>query len=306
MERLNPQELVARYKRKFGLAPGYPLNESMVLQHWDLERQLARELLDSRREDRWSVFERCYTALYRNCPWLNDAVDTAGQNDDAEFGHFLTLLKGAPEVYEVGSGKARLLTYLARHGHRCVATEVTRERGERWAGADAGITWRCCDGVNLAEFEPRDRYDAVVSTHVIEHFHPDDVLPHMQNVHAILKPGGRYVLSMPHKHAGPMDLSEVFGLDEPICMHLREYTWAETEAALRKAGFTRMEAVYVAPMALRRRLPIHVASRAYLSYVKAVESALGALPFTIRRKLRKLGQLYLFRPEVFMVAHKAG
>ena len=41
-----------------------------------------------------------------------------------------------------------------------------------------------------------------------------------------------------------MDLSEVFGLDEPICMHLREYTWSETERALREAGFTRMEAVY--------------------------------------------------------------
>ncbi|MBP2316477.1 SAM-dependent methyltransferase [Azospirillum soli] len=305
MERLNAQELVARYKRKFGLAPSYPLSESMVLQHWDLERRLARELLDSRREERWSVFERCYTALYSACPWLNDAVDTSVQDDQLDFGHFLTLLKGATDVYEVGSGKARLLGFLARHGYRCVATEVTRERGERWIDERTNVTWRCCDGVNLAEFEPKEQYDAVVSTHVIEHFHPDDVIPHMENVHAILKPGGRYVLSMPHKHAGPMDLSEVFGLDEPICMHLREYTWAETEAALRKAGFERMEAVYIAPMSVRRRLPIHFSGRGYLAYVKAVEALLGAMPLTMRRKLGKLGQLYLFRPEVFMVAHKA-
>ncbi len=305
MEHLDSDELVSRYKRKFGLAPTYPLSEHMVRQHWDLERRLARELLDSPREERWNTFERAYTSLYTNCPWLNDAVDTSVQNDQLDFGHFLTLLKGAKDVYEVGSGKARLLGYLARHGFRCVATEITRERGERWTDERTNVTWRCCDGVNLAEFEPAEHYDAVVSTHVIEHFHPDDVLPHLKNVHAILKPGGRYVLSMPHKHAGPMDLSEVFGLDEPVCMHLREYTWAETERALRLAGFASVEAVYVAPMVLRRRLPIHFSGRLYLAYVKAVEAVLGAMPLTMRRKLGKLGQLYLFRPEVFMVAHKS-
>lgn len=74
MDTLTSDELVARYKRKFGLAPNYPLSETMVRQHWDLERQLARELLDSRREERWTVFERNYTTLYSECPWLNDAV----------------------------------------------------------------------------------------------------------------------------------------------------------------------------------------------------------------------------------------
>ncbi len=304
MERTTTNDLVARYKRKFGLSPSYPLSEAMVLQHWNLERQLARELLDSRREERWSIFERAYTALYKSCPWLNDAVDTSVHDDRLDFGHFLTLLRGAKDVYEVGSGKARLLGFLARHGYSCVATEITRERGERWTDERADVTWRCCDGVNLAEFEARDRYDAVVSTHVIEHFHPDDVATHLKNVHAILRPGGRYVLSMPHKHAGPMDLSEVFGLDEPVCMHLREYTWAETERALREAGFTGMKAVYIAPLALRRRLPIHFSGRLYLAYVKAVEAMMGAMPLTMRRKLSALGQLYLFRPEVFMVAHK--
>lgn len=304
---LDAQDLIARYKRKFHLAPGYPLSEAMVRQHWDLERQLARELLDSRREDRWDVFERAYTTLYKGCPWLNDAEDDAAtRNDDLDFSHFLKLLGGPQDVYEVGSGKARLLRYLARHGYRCVATEVTRERGERWIEDDPNITWRCCDGVNLAQFEPANRYDSVISTHVIEHFHPDDVAIHMANVHTILKPGGRYVLNMPHKYAGPMDLSEVFGLDEPICMHLREYTWAETAALLRQAGFDRIEAVYVAPMALRRRWNINFSGQAYLAYVTVVETFLGRLPLTLKRKLGRVGQLYLFRPEVFMVARKAG
>lgn len=297
--------LVERYKKKFGLSPTHPLNEQMVLGHWELERRLAGELLASSPETRWDVFERCYTTLYRQCPWLNDNVDASDQGGDLDFGQFLKLLEGVTDVYEIGSGKARLLSYLAHHGFRCVATEITRERGRRYLDPDAAVQWRSTDGVNLTRFEPPGSFDAVISTHVIEHMHPDDVAPHLENVHALLRPAGRYVFNMPHKFAGPMDLSEVFGLHETVCMHLREYTWAETAAACRKAGFTRLEAVYVAPRALRRRLPVRSFSgRGYLAYVQAVEAVLDALPVKVRHAVANRGAAFLFRPEVFMVAHK--
>lgn len=297
--------LVERYRRKFHLSPTYPLTAEMVQRHWDLERRLARELLDSKPDERWDVFEQAYTTLYTSCPWLNEAEDDAHtRNDELDFRHFLTLLGGPQDVYEVGSGKARLLRYLARHGYRCVATEVTRERGATWIEQDSNVTWKNSDGIHLARFEASDRYDSVISTHVVEHMHPEDVLTHMENVRTILKPGGKYILSMPHKYAGPADLSEVFGLNEPICMHLREYGWGETEAMLRQAGFGRVEAVYILPMAVRRRMNLHFASRAYLGYAKLVEAFLGRLPLTLNRKLGRVGQLYLFRPEVFVVAHK--
>jgi len=297
--------LVERYKKKFGLSPQHPLNEQMVLGHWDLERRLAGELLASSPENRWDVFERCYTTLYSECPWLNDGVDTSDYDDDLDFGHFLKLLDGVHDVYEIGSGKARLLSYLARHGFRCVATEITRERGARYVDPQAAVQWRTTDGVNLTKFEQPGSFDAVISTHVIEHYHPDDFGPHLKNVHALLRPQGRYVFNMPHKFAGPMDLSEVFGLYEAVCMHLREYTWAETVIACRKAGFTRLEAVYVAPRGLRRRLPVKSFSGpGYLAYVRTMETMLGLLPVGARHAVAKRGSAFLFRPEVFMVAHK--
>lgn len=297
--------LVERYKKKFGLSPQHPLNEQMVMGHWELERRLANELLASTPENRWDVFERAYTVLYSECPWLNDGVDTSDYDDDLDFSHFPKLLDGAKDVYEIGSGKARLLSYLARHGFRCVATEITRERGQRYVDPDAVVQWRTTDGVNLTRFEEPGSFDAVVSTHVIEHFHPDDVAPHFANVHALLRPNGRYVFSMPHKFAGPMDLSEVFGLHEAVCMHLREYTWTEAAAACRQAGFTRLEAVYVAPRSLRRRSPVKSFSGpGYLAYVRAVEAVLGRLPVNLRHPIAQRGAAFLFRPEVFMVAHK--
>ena len=298
--------LVTRYRKKFGLSEDYPLSEAMVQSHWELERRLARELLNSPRDDRWAVFERCYTALYQSCPWLNDGVDSSVYDDDLDFGHFLTLLKGARDIYEVGSGKARLLGYLARNGFRCVATEITRERGERWIDERDAVIWRNSDGINLTRFEAPESYDVVVSTHVIEHMHPEDLLPHMENVLAILRPGGRYVLSTPHRHAGPMDLSEVFDLPEPICMHLREYSWGEAEAMLRQAGFAQVEAIYVAPRALRRYLPLHFSGSGYLAYVKAVERLIGTMPAALRQRVARHSQPLLFRPEIFLAARKAG
>ena len=305
MSNRNGQHLVERYRKKFGLSPSHPLDEGMVMAHWDLERRLAGELLASHPENRWDVFERCYTTLYRECPWLNEGVDTADYDDDLDFGHFLKLLDGVRDVYEIGSGKARLLGYLARHGFRCVATEITRERGERYVDPEAAVQWRSTDGVNLTRFEAPASFDAVISTHVIEHFHPDDLMPHLKNVHAVLRPGGRYVFAMPHRFAGPMDLSEVFGLRETVCMHLREYTWAETAKACRTAGFDRLEAVYVAPRRLRGKLPVRSFSGSgYLAYVTAVERVLGVLPVPLRHAVAKVGAAALFRPEIVMVAHK--
>jgi SAM-dependent methyltransferase len=299
-------QLVDRYRRKFGLSAQSAVNEQMVLKHWELERRLTNELLSSTPDERWGVFERCYTTLYHECPWLNEDVETGHRDDELDYGPFLKLLEGVKDIYEVGSGKAVLLSYLAKKGFRCVATEITRERGERYVDADAAVEWRNTDGIHLTRFEHPGSYDAVISTHVIEHMHPDDVPVHLTNAHALLRPNGRYILSMPHKFAGPMDLSEVFGLYEPVCMHLREYTWAETVEACKKAGFTRMEAVYLAPRRLRKMSPVKSFSGAgYLAYVLAVEAMMGALPVKLRQPLAKRGAAFLFRPEVFLVAHKS-
>jgi len=46
----------------------------MVLQHWDLERQLTNELLATIKENRWEIFEKCYTTLYHDLAWLNKLV----------------------------------------------------------------------------------------------------------------------------------------------------------------------------------------------------------------------------------------
>ena len=272
-----PDRCVARYRANYRLGPEQPLTEDMVRQHWLLERALTRALLDSSPADRAAVAERAYTALYRQCPWLTRSAGPESTGALArEYGHFARLLRNRRTVYEVGSGQGRLIRFLAGRGHVCVATEITSERGRRLAGED-GVAWHTTDGVHLGDYEPAGHYDAVISTQVVEHLHPEDIGTHCANVRAILATGGIYVFDTPHRLFGPSDLSRIFGLDAPVCMHLKEYTYAELARELYAAGFSRVEAVFMPPRRARGLIRAVSASQSYLDLAIRLEAVAGRL-----------------------------
>jgi SAM-dependent methyltransferase len=281
--------LVQRYKQHYRIRDDAPVTEEMVLRHWMLERRLTGDLISSDPGRRWEVFEHCYTTLYSELRWLNDLVDTARTIappvDEAED---WTRLIGPPpkRVYEIGSGKGRLIAQLAGRGYDCTATEITRERGEKWTGTPKPVRWTVSDGIHLDRFEPPESYDAVISDQVIEHFHPDDLAAHFRGAYAILKPGGRYAFATPHAFEGPFDVSRVFGSHRPEGMHLREYTYTELLAVLHAAGFARIAASFHFPHRVRSRFrgwPHPMPSRAYCKYLRGIERALAWLPPRARR-----------------------
>lgn len=285
------------------------ITEEMVLRHWSLERELTRRLLASSSEERWEVFESAYSKLYSELPWLNELVG-AGPVETGPFEDWGHLIGDAPkDVYEVGSGKGQLIHWLAEQGHRCKGSEVTRERGERWAVEHPNLMWGVTDGINLDRFEEPGSFDVVMSDQVIEHLHPDDLVPHLEGARALLRAGGRYVFSTPHAHYGPMDVSRVFGREKPEGMHLKEYLWSEIDLAARQAGFARVEAVLRMPRKIRRRLggkPKPAASSFYLGYLKVIEAGISKLPRqSWRRRTARLSKLVLFEG-VFAVATKEG
>ena len=301
--------LVCRYKEAYNIPDDAVVTEEMVLRHWSLERNLTRELLASDAEHRWEVFERCYTALYRELPWLNNLVGTALSDVAADDAEGWARLIGPPprRVYEVGSGKGRLVTALAERGYDCTATEITRERGEKWTAAHHPLRWTISDGVHLDRFERPGSYDAVISDQVIEHLHPDDLCEHFRGVLAILKPGGHYVFSTPHAFEGPCDVSRVFGSDHPEGMHLKEYTYGELRTALRSAGFTRIAASFRLPRAVRARFggrPFPIPSRAYLVYLRCLERVVAPLRLPARRRAARTLRLALWPAGITVLAEK--
>jgi SAM-dependent methyltransferase len=235
-------DVVSRYRRNYGL--GDEIGIEQVQAHEQLEARLTRELLASTPEMRWEVFSAAYTELYESLPWLNASDDSRPAWWTAAW---LKLIPAQSDVIEIGSGRAALLRDLVRSGHRCVATEISPERGSKHLAESDGLQWHTTDGIHLAVFEPDEAFDVVISTQVIEHFHPDDLLAHFENARRILRPGGRYVFDTPHRSSGPHDLSRVFEYERAQFMHLREYTHDELTNALKAAGFDTVKAVVALP-----------------------------------------------------------
>jgi SAM-dependent methyltransferase len=304
------RQLVEAYRKNFSIAPDFPLTEEMCRYHWDLERKLTGELLASTPQTRWATFERCYTALYKELHWLysgQPARLTPGELE-AKHGYWRYWVGPPPrKVYEVGSGRGELIACLAHLGYDCRATEVTRERGQRWVDDLPNLTWGTTDGVHLAGFEPEDAYDTVISDQVVEHLHPDDLLEHLRGALRILKPGGRYVFRTPHVHDGPSDVSRFFGSETPQGMHLREYTYRELASAMREAGFTRVRTWTPRPRLVYRPakalLGERVVDSLYLRYLMLLESMIRRLPTqAARRRAAHLGpHPWRFEPSIVMM-----
>lgn len=302
-------ELIARYRANYGLAPNADVTEAMILEHWRLERRLTDELLASTPETRATVFERCYSELYRSVPWLREGSENGRTNRLAEHAVWPLLIGPPPrDVYEVGSGDGSLARYLAALGYRCRATEITSERGDRTP--ETGLTWSATDGVKLDAFEAPRSFDAVISDQVLEHLHPDDLPTHLRSARALLRPGGRIAFATPHAYSGPHDISRVFALDAPRGMHLREYTYRGLAPALEEAGFTDIRTLLRLPANVRARLgnrPQPIVSRGYLSYLSTLELALGPLEGNRRRRATRALRSALFPPgNLVMVATAPG
>jgi 2-polyprenyl-3-methyl-5-hydroxy-6-metoxy-1,4-benzoquinol methylase len=113
--------LVARYKENYGMLERSAISHEMVMHHWDLERRLREELLNSGVQNRAEAYAHCYTQLYQQLPWLNDFTNTeAGVPDPARYAMWVAAI-GSPsmKIFEIGAGQGRMLRYLASLGHEC-------------------------------------------------------------------------------------------------------------------------------------------------------------------------------------------
>jgi len=304
------QELVDRYKKNYNIPVCAHVTEEMILAHWELEKRLTKELLESNLDNRWETFERCYSTLYGEFDWLNRLVGTGTTEPPSQrFENWVSLIGKPPKkVYEVGCGKGEMIAYLASLGFECSATEITRERGEKHVSEHPNLSWKISDGVHLERFEVPNSYDVVISNHVVEHLHPDDLFDHFEGVLSILSNGERYIFCTPNMLAGPSDISRVFNYDKTVGLHLKEYTNQELREVLSQVGFKDARAVLEIPSEISRLFGLGIkpmASRIYLDYLCDVEKLISLLPCqAFRRKAAKFSLIVLFSPSIFIIARK--
>lgn len=305
------QELINRYRDNYGIPNDAHLSEDNILNHWKLEKELTQKLLSSNSENRWEVFEHCYTTLYSELDWLNKFNHTNTIIEPVSIYASWSDLIGVPPktIYEVGSGRGELISYLASLGHKCKATEITRERGKKHVvNGQIKIDWGISDGIHLSQFEQNNTYDIVISNQVVEHMHPDDLVEHFKNTLAILKPGGKYIVCIPHVWHGPADISAVFKYNKAVGMHLKEYTNFEIYFKLKLAGYAKVESAFISPKSVTKNLASPNKTKSYfyyLVYLIILERLFMILPRPfVTYKVKLFAKQMLFMNNVFLVAQK--
>lgn len=299
----NSEQLVKRYIEQYSFPDEACITEEMVIRHWELEKELTKKLLESSVENRWEVFDYCYSKLFSDLDWLHKYVEKKGQlAPEVQYKSYIDQIGTEPKsIYEVGSGQGRLISYLASLGHLCRATEISKERGEKHVATLKNLTWANTDGIHLSKFEPENQYDFVIANAVVEHMHPDDISDHFKGVYYILKADGKYLFYTVHKFRGPVDISRVFGMNKPMGMHLKEYMVIEFFIKLKKAGFKK---IYFDKKVYTKKFYKVIPFAKYdIYYVMLAEIFLSIFPRFIRNRLIRNKLIFPLR-DIFLIADK--
>ncbi len=204
-----------------------------------IEGQLAQRLADAPPAERAKLYGAVYDRVYEM--HLGRDPDTLDFGAGAPFlvSFLERLTQPDAELVEIGCGGGLLAIEMARRGRRVLGVEVSArilDQARRRAGDVAGLTLARTDGTDIPAVA--SGADFAYSIQVFEHLHPDDVLPHLCEVHRVLRPGGRYWLLTPNR-------LDRIGNDEQLgaaaqdshAIHLKEWTYSELMPALREAGF---------------------------------------------------------------------
>lgn len=204
----------------------------------EIEGQLAQSLARAAPDERPALYGRMYDQIYdMHFSRDPDVLDFGAT--PALVGFLGKLTRAGNSVVEVGCGGGLLAIEMAREGRHVLGLDVSArvlQAARRRAGDAPCLRLELTRGTAIPT--PDATFDFAYSVEVLEHLHPEDVAAHLQEVHRVLKPGGRYWLLTPNRLDG-ITSADRFAVDMTATgdVHLKEWTYSELDAQLRRAGF---------------------------------------------------------------------
>ena len=264
--------------------------------HFALEQELARQLLESRPEERSRLFRQAYETLFRSVPAHPQLGDAAAEPNRAKLAYLVACLPRQGAFAELGCGDGRFLLALARPGRPGIGLDVAGPLLALAARARTGGHAFFVQADILAPPLCEGGLAAIISSQLIEHIHPDDVPRHLRQVFELLRPGGILLLDTPNRVSGPHDVSQYFA-PKACGFHLREYTIRDLTRLLRSAGFRSIRSPLLPPRLAGYRAALVRAGLAPARLKIPAESLLERVsdPQRARRWARRLllGNIYL-------------
>jgi SAM-dependent methyltransferase len=218
----------------------------------ELELHYAKILKSSVPRERRRLFEEAYTAVSaaRMATMPDEPECRAAGTSDALVKSLLRFCQPQDDILEIGCGRGYTCAGLASHVNSITGIDVSapvldeaRALLENRGITNAKIAKGFAD--ELTSNFPEQSFDKIVSIDVYEHLHPDDVHRHLEQVHAVLRPGGEAIIVTPNRHTGPHDMTRDLFPDarEPLGFHLNETTYDDLSSKLKGVGFSRIRAV---------------------------------------------------------------
>ena len=153
----------------------------------------------------------------------------------------LSDLSLASAILEVGCGDASFTKSLAQHSSRVTAIDISEHQIAKNAAAHPQIAFVQHDVANRFPFAP-ESFDAIWCSEVLEHlFDPGFALREM---HRVLKPGGRLLVTVPHHGLCKNVLIALFRWDEhftPSNPHIRFFTRNTLTRLAAESGFRKIQ-----------------------------------------------------------------
>lgn len=245
--------------------------------HYEVERELAQRLLKSTREQRTELFKTLYGELFARVPdhprlVRRETVEATRRAVASRMSLLGGHLDGVETFLEFAPGDCTLAFEVCRHVKTVVGVDISDQTGELH---DVPKNFRLVvyDGYQLNL--PDNSVDLAYSYQFLEHLHPDDVGPHFEIIKRVLKPGGAYIFSTPHRFSGPHDISAHFS-DTPQGFHFKEWTFLEMYRLARRLGFSE---------AYTYRFGKARCSRLVNGITFAVETVMDCLPRKLQKRL---------------------
>lgn len=259
-----------------------------VQEHYQIEKQIARQLRESTAEQRKSLYTSAYDELLQKVthhPCLTVDESAALKRISSEITNLQPFLQKDFVFLEVGPGDCAVSCAAAEYVQKVYAIDVSKEVTKN-LNAPTNFELILSDGSSIDV--PPASVDVAYSNQLMEHLHPEDSLKQLQNIFRSLKPGGRYFCATPNRLSGPHDISRNF---DPVAtgLHLKEYTVTELDELFRATGFSKTS-VYLRLGGVRIFVPVGV--------FKVIEAFVGVLPGSLRKILT------FNRPAQFLMGFK--
>lgn len=269
---------------------------------WQQEPAFAKRIVESTRgsETRQATIRWAYETV---CAILQELASRHRSNTTLSMGmdpRYVSLVldtlnsfrsaSHTPHFFELGFGSGILLDAVVQAGFAVGGLEVVEPLFEQTRSKLGDANSHHLALGNFLDLDPSlhaGRYDVVYWNDVMEHIPTDEIQDYLQQLHRLLRPGGKLITITPNWHMRPSDITATYfpARTQAVGFHLKEYTLREINTLLRQAGFSHLETpTWISPNRI-------YTSRLHATHLKQyLEPTLEWLPFPVAVQIcRRLG-----------------